>query len=67
MISAVDAPSIYEIPLVLHEQGLDAYVCRTLGIDDGRRTGSTSPSGRRSWRGSSRCRAGCASASSAST
>ncbi len=34
VISAVDAPSIYEIPLVLHEQGLDAYVCRTLGIDD---------------------------------
>ena len=34
VVSAVDAPSIYEIPLVLHEQGLDAYVCRTLGIDD---------------------------------
>jgi CTP synthase len=33
VVSAVDAPSIYEIPLVLHEQGLDAYVCRTLGID----------------------------------
>ena len=34
VISAVDAPWIYEIPLVLHEQGLDAYVCRTLGIDE---------------------------------
>ena len=34
VVSAVDAPSIYEIPLVLHEQGLDAYVCRTLGIDE---------------------------------
>jgi CTP synthase len=33
VVSAVDAPSIYEIPLVLHEQGLDTYVCRTLGID----------------------------------
>jgi len=33
VISAVDAPNIYEIPLVLHEEGLDAYVCRTLGID----------------------------------
>jgi len=33
VVSAVDAPSIYEIPLVLHEQGLDAFVCRTLGID----------------------------------
>ena len=34
VVSAVDAPSIYEIPLVLHEQGLDSYVCRTLGIDE---------------------------------
>ena len=34
VVSAVDAPSIYEIPLVLHEQGLDTYVCRTLGIDE---------------------------------
>ena len=34
VISAVDAPSIYEIPLVLHEQGLDTYVCRTLGIEE---------------------------------
>jgi len=34
VVSAVDARSIYEIPLVLHEQGLDAYVSRTLGLDD---------------------------------
>ena len=33
VISAVDAPNIYEIPLVLHEEGLDDFVCRTLGID----------------------------------
>jgi CTP synthase len=33
VISAVDAANIYEIPLVLHEEGLDAYVCTTLGID----------------------------------
>ena len=33
VISAVDAASIYEIPLVLHEEGLDAYVCQILGID----------------------------------
>jgi CTP synthase len=33
VISAVDAGNIYEIPLVLHEEGLDAYVCATLGID----------------------------------
>jgi CTP synthase len=34
VVSAVDAPSIYEIPLVLHDQGLDGFVCRTLGIDE---------------------------------
>ncbi len=32
VVSAVDAPSIYEIPLVLHQEGLDTVVCRTLGI-----------------------------------
>ncbi|HLG67704.1 MAG TPA: CTP synthase [Acidimicrobiales bacterium] len=36
VISAVDARSIYEIPLVLREQGLDDFVCRTLGIDPDR-------------------------------
>jgi CTP synthase len=35
VVSAVDAPSIYEIPLVLHEEGLDDYVCDMLGIDVG--------------------------------
>jgi len=34
VISAVDAPSIYEIPLVLHDEGLDRVVCKTLAIDD---------------------------------
>ncbi len=33
VISAVDADSIYEIPLVLHEEGFDSVVCRILGID----------------------------------
>jgi CTP synthase len=33
VISAVDAPSIYEIPLVLHDEGLDTVVCGILGID----------------------------------
>jgi len=32
VISAIDAQSIYEIPLVLHREGLDEVVCRTLGI-----------------------------------
>jgi CTP synthase len=30
--SCVDAPSIYEIPKVLHEEGLDAYVVRRLDL-----------------------------------
>ena len=33
VISAIDARSIYEIPLVLHEEGLDTYVCATLDLD----------------------------------
>ncbi len=33
VVSAIDAPSIYEIPLVLHEEGLDTYVSRLLGFD----------------------------------
>jgi len=33
VISAVDAPSIYEIPLVLHDEGLDDYVCKVLRLD----------------------------------
>ncbi len=32
VVSAVDAPSIYDIPRVLHSEGLDAYVVRTLGL-----------------------------------
>ena len=32
VVSAVDASSIYEIPLVLHDEGLDDYVCRLLGF-----------------------------------
>src|SRR6476661_8113896 len=32
VVAAVDAPSIYEIPKVLHAEGLDAYVVRRLGL-----------------------------------
>jgi CTP synthase len=32
VVSAVDAPSIYDIPKVLHTEGLDAYVVRRLGL-----------------------------------
>ncbi len=32
VVSAADAPSIYDIPKVLHTEGLDAYVVRRLGL-----------------------------------
>src|SRR4051794_25933851 len=32
VVAAVDAPSIYQIPKVLHSEGLDAYVVRRLGL-----------------------------------
>ena len=32
VVAAVDAPSIYEIPKVLHSEGLDAYVVRRLDL-----------------------------------
>ena len=32
VVAAVDAPSIYDIPKVLHNEGLDAYVVRMLGL-----------------------------------
>ncbi len=31
-VAAVDSPSIYDIPKVLHAEGLDAYVVRRLGL-----------------------------------
>src|SRR5438270_6995585 len=33
VVSAVDARNLYEIPLVLHEEGLDDYVCQLLRFD----------------------------------
>jgi len=33
VISCMDAPNLYEIPLALHEEGLDDYVCRLLGLN----------------------------------
>ncbi|MFM8384480.1 MAG: CTP synthase, partial [Actinomycetota bacterium] len=32
VVAAVDAPSIYDIPKVLHREGLDAYILRRLGL-----------------------------------
>jgi CTP synthase len=34
IVSAVDAEILYEIPLVLHDEGLDDYVCRVLHLPD---------------------------------
>jgi CTP synthase len=34
VVNAADARSLYEIPLVLHEEGLDAYICGILGLGD---------------------------------
>jgi CTP synthase len=33
VVSAIDASSIYEIPMVLHEEGLDEIVCRLLQLN----------------------------------
>ena len=33
VVAAVDAPSIYDIPKVLHAEGLDAYVVKRLGLE----------------------------------
>jgi len=34
VVSAVDADSIYEVPLVLHDEGLDSYLARHLRLED---------------------------------
>lgn len=33
VVNAVDVPSIYDIPTMLNEQGLDAYIVDALGLD----------------------------------
>ena len=33
VVSAIDVENIYEIPLVLHAEGLDSFVCELLGLD----------------------------------
>lgn len=32
VVNAVDVPSIYDIPTMLHEQGLDSYIVEALGL-----------------------------------
>ncbi len=34
VVSCIDAPNLYEIPLALHEEGLDDYVCQLLHTGD---------------------------------
>ncbi len=34
VVNAADADSLYDIPLVLHEEGMDAVVCEILKLDD---------------------------------
>jgi len=34
VVSAIDAANIYQIPLVLHEEGLDSYILRLLRFDE---------------------------------
>ncbi len=34
VVNAADASSVYEIPLVLHDDGLDDYICEILGLED---------------------------------
>ena len=34
VVNAVDVPSIYDIPTMLHDQGLDAYIVDALGLDE---------------------------------
>jgi CTP synthase len=35
VVSAIDADDLYEIPLVLHDEGLDDYVCEMLRLEEG--------------------------------
>ena len=34
VVNAADAKNIYELPLILHDEGLDNFVCEMLRIDD---------------------------------
>ena len=35
VVNAIDVPSIYDIPTMLHDQGLDSYIIDQLGLDAG--------------------------------
>ncbi len=67
VVSAVDADNIYQIPLVLHEEGLDRYVLRDAAPSTTATTPSTCRAGSGWWPRSTRPSGRCGSASSAST
>ena len=61
VVNCVDAPSIYDVPRILFDEGLDAYVVRELGLRSTTSTGTsgltcwsacTTPSTRSTWRSS---------------
>ena len=67
VVSAVDADNIYQIPLVLHEEGLDRYILRLLAVRRGRPSHRPDAGGSGWWaRWTRRC-VRCGSGSSAST
>ncbi len=45
VISNVDAPNLYEIPLSLHDEGLDDYVCQLLRLGTARAPAPARPPG----------------------
>ena len=34
VVNCADAPSLYEVPLALHDEGFDSVICRHLGLGD---------------------------------
>jgi CTP synthase len=34
VVNAADARNLYEVPLIMHEEGLDSYVCKMFGFTD---------------------------------
>ena len=34
VVNAADARNLYEVPLIMHEEGLDSYVCKMFGFSD---------------------------------
>ena len=65
VISAIDVPDVYLVPIALREQGLDRLVCEKLGLDAP--PSRTSASGTRSSSGSASATRRSRSRSSAST